>query len=144
MRAETTAEHARREGMREARLAPHRAALARAADLFERREAESAIATVMLEHPAAARCYNVDEEGVQFGHVYSRGVHVARFLPLDEESGANWESRPYFREAMASPGQIVATFPYLSISGNYMCVTMAVAVERDGRHYVLGIDIDWD
>lgn len=144
MRAETTAEHARRKGMREARLAPHRVALARAAQLFERHEAESAIATVMLEQPDAARCYNVDEDGMQFGHVFSRGVHVARFLPLDEESGANWESRAYFRDAMASPGHIVATFPYLSISGNYMCVTMAVAVERDGRRYVLGVDIDWD
>ncbi|HTJ95708.1 MAG TPA: EAL domain-containing protein [Pararobbsia sp.] len=144
MRAETTAEHIRRNALREARLAPHRAALERAAELFVRHAPESEIAAVMLDHCAAVRCYNVDQDGMQFGHVYSRGVHVARFLPLDEESGANWESRPYYREAMASPGRIVATFPYLSISGNYMCVTMAIAVERDARRHVLGIDIHWD
>ncbi|CAM2143493.1 EAL domain-containing protein [Pararobbsia alpina] len=144
MRAETTAEHTRRNGLREASLAPHRTALLRAVDLFLQRAPESEIAAVMLDHEAAVRCYNVDQDGMQFGHVYSRGVHVARFLPLDEESGANWESRAYFREAMASPGKIIATFPYLSISGNYMCVTMAIAAERDGRRYVLGIDINWD
>lgn len=144
MRAETTAEHARRNGLREAKLAPHREALKRGAEMFTQGASESEIAVVLLARPDAARCYNVDQDGMQYGHVYSRGVHVARFLPLDEESGANWESRSYFREAMAAPGKIVATFPYLSISGNYMCVTMAVAIEREGRHYVLGIDIDAD
>ncbi|RKP57538.1 EAL domain-containing protein [Pararobbsia silviterrae] len=144
MRAETTAEHARRNGMREARLEPHRAALAHAAELFLKRAVESEIAAVMLAHPDAARCYVVDEDGMQFGHVYTRGVHVARFLPLDDESGANWESRPYFRKAMESVGEVVSTVPYLSISGSYMCVTMALAVERDGRRYLLGVDVDSD
>jgi EAL domain-containing protein (putative c-di-GMP-specific phosphodiesterase class I) len=144
MRAETTSEHARRNALREARLQPHRAALRRAAELFLKRDTEADIAACLLALPDAARCYNVSQDGMQYGHVYSRGEHVARFLPLDDESGANWESRAYFREALSVPGEVVATFPYLSISGNYMCVTMAIAVVRDERLYVIGIDVDWD
>jgi hypothetical protein len=130
--------------LREARLGPHRSALNHAARMFENGDPEAEIAARLLDQPDAARCYNVSEDGLQYGLVYSRVRHVARFLPLDDESGANWESRAYFREALRMPGQIVATFPYLSISGNYMCVTMAIAVIRDNRAYVLGIDVNWD
>jgi EAL domain-containing protein (putative c-di-GMP-specific phosphodiesterase class I) len=144
MRAETTSEHARRNALREARLAPHRSALNQAARMFVNGDPEAEIAARLLDQPDAARCYNVSEDGLQYGLVYSRVRHVARFLPLDDESGANWESRAYFREALQMPGQVVATFPYLSISGNYMCVTMAIAVIRDNRAYVLGIDVNWD
>ena len=144
MRAESNAERARRERLRDARLGPHQEALRRAAQLFARGEPESEIAAVMLSNPDSLRCFNVDEDGIQFGHVFTRGAHTARFLPLDDENGANWETRPYFREAIAAPGRLVSTFPYLSISGNYMCVTIAITVERDGRQYVLGIDIQWD
>ncbi len=144
MRAETTSEHARRNALREARLEPHRSALNHAARMFANGDPEAEIAARLLDQPDAARCYSVSEDGLQYGLVYSRVRHVARFLPLDDESGANWESRAYFREALRMPGQIVATFPYLSISGNYMCVTMAIAVMRDNRAYVLGIDVNWD
>jgi EAL domain-containing protein (putative c-di-GMP-specific phosphodiesterase class I) len=144
MRAETSSELARRNALREARLEPHRAALNHAAQMFANGDAEADIAARLLALHDAARCYNVSEDGMQYGLVYSRVKHVARFLPLDDESSANWESRPYFREALRVPGQIVATFPYLSISGNYMCVTMAIAVARDNQLYVLGIDVNWD
>jgi EAL domain-containing protein (putative c-di-GMP-specific phosphodiesterase class I) len=144
MRAETTSEHARRNALREARLEPHRTALRRAARMFAEGAHEGAIATCLLALSDAARCYTVSQDGMQYGNVYSRGEHVARFLPLDDESGANWESRPYFRDALRMPGEVVATFPYLSISGNYMCVTLATAVVREGRAFVLGVDVDWD
>lgn len=144
MRSETTAEHARRNAVREARLEPHRAALRRAASLFAAYQGEDAIAACLLAQPDAARSYTVSQDGMQYGQVYSRGEHIARFLPLDDEGGANWESRAYFREALKAPGKVVATFPYLSISGNYMCVTLAIAVMREGQVFVLGIDVDWD
>jgi EAL domain-containing protein (putative c-di-GMP-specific phosphodiesterase class I) len=144
MRAETTSEHARRNALREARLHPHRGALNQAAQMFSDRGAEADIAACLLTQPDAARCYTVNQDGMQHGLVYSRVRQVARFLPLDDESGANWESRAYFRDALSAPGQVMATFPYLSISGNYMCVTMAIAVVRDDQVYVLGIDVNWD
>ena len=48
--------------------------------------------------------------------------------------GTNWQNKPYFRRAMAAPGAIQVTRPYLSVTGPKLCVTLSLACEVEGAH----------
>ncbi|MBN3736937.1 EAL domain-containing protein, partial [Burkholderia sp. Tr-20390] len=67
----------------------------------------------------------------------------ARFSPLADAQGANWLRRPYFRSAIAEPGRVQVTRPYLSINEAQPCVTLSVAVRIGDAQRVLCGDIDW-
>ncbi|NIF45781.1 EAL domain-containing protein, partial [Burkholderia sp. Tr-862] len=67
----------------------------------------------------------------------------ARFSPLSDAQGANWLRRPYFRTAIAEPGRVQVTRPYLSINEAQPCVTLSVAVRIGDAQHVLCGDIDW-
>ncbi|EDK86938.1 conserved domain protein [Burkholderia mallei 2002721280] len=72
-----------------------------------------------------------------------RASHETRFLPLADAQGANWLRRPYFRAAIAEPGRVQATRPYLSINEALPCVTLSIAVRVNDALCVLCGDIDW-
>lgn len=72
-----------------------------------------------------------------------RARHETRFLPLADAQGANWLRRPYFRSAIAAPGRVQATRPYLSINEALPCVTLSIAVRVHDALCVLCGDIDW-
>ena len=58
-------------------------------------------------------------------------------------AGTNWQNKPYFRRAMAAPGSIQVTRPYLSVTGPRLCVTLSLACEVEGAMYVLCADLDF-
>lgn len=93
------------------------------------------------------RCYLLDELGLQIGSNYSAQplteTKDARFQPLDDARNAIWARRQYFQDAIAEPGRVHISKPYLSITGGELCVTLSIAGYHDGNLQVLCGDIDW-
>ncbi len=101
----------------------------------------------LLNRPRALRCYLIDAEGGQVGpNVLSEQTarrSDARFKPLANVSNASWSRRPYFRPAVAHPGRIQNSRPYLSIPDAQMCITLSVTVDIDGARLVYCADLQW-
>ncbi|TGN40081.1 EAL domain-containing protein [Marinobacter confluentis] len=99
----------------------------------------------LLNHPTVSRCYLVDENGVQIrdtlvSDTTSRNLDP-RFRPLESTSSADWYRQQYLRQAIARPGSLQVTAPYLCITGAYMCVTLSLGYRENGRLNVLCCDI---
>ena len=99
----------------------------------------------LLDHPTVSRCYLVDENGVQLedtliSDATSRNLDP-RFRPLESTTSADWYRQQYLRQAIATPGSLHATAPYLCITGAYMCVTLSMGFSANGRLCVLCCDI---
>lgn len=101
----------------------------------------------LLEMPQVQRCYVLDNEGKQLGEsIYplTRQVPLnTHFLPLADTRGANWNRKPYFRNAIVHPGKVKVTRPYLSITGVELCVTLSICIEVDEQVRVLCCDISY-
>lgn len=101
-----------------------------------------------LELPKAERCYLLDKNGSQLGKSFvtanASSLSNPRFNPLSDSSDAIWARRHYFRRAIAQPGEIQASRPYLSIAGGNMCVTLSVAVFSKKELVVLCGDLKWN
>lgn len=95
---------------------------------------------------AVERCFLLDGEGRQMGRnlvsLRNAGAADARFAPLMDVSGAIWETREYFRRAMAAPERVQVTPPYLSLTGPKSCITLSVAVRTGAGTKVLCADLD--
>lgn len=106
-----------------------------------------AACAALLEMPRAERCFILDGEGRQVGTnalPATRNDTVdPRFAPLLEARGAIWSRRHYFRRAMAQPGVVQTSRPYLSIVGASMCVTLSIAIRRAGKVCVFCCDVKW-
>ncbi len=100
----------------------------------------------LLNRAHVARCYVLDQHGVQVGDNVEpqpgRAGAGRRYAPLLDAAGACWSRKPYFLRAMAEPGRVQVTRPYLSVTGAHMCVTLSVAVEREREIHVLCCDLD--
>lgn len=74
----------------------------------------------MLTMPNVLRCFLLDKNGRQLGSniaLPSRAMQAdKRFLPVANGKEAVWSRRPYFQRALASPGQVQVSRPYLSIT----------------------------
>ncbi len=129
------------------RLAPYQRAFERAAERLAAGEPLDEVCWNFLALDHAARCFLLDERGRQAGRNVvlraDRASHETRFLPLADAQGANWLRRPYFRAAIAEPGRVQATRPYLSINEALPCVTLSIAVRVNDALCVLCGDIDW-
>ncbi len=93
------------------------------------------------------RCYLLDQDAVQISENLTPPSGVsktdARFLPLEDVAGARWFRRHYFRRAIADPGKVHMSRPYLSLTGTGMCVTLAIGVRTGGGALqVLRCDLD--
>lgn len=96
----------------------------------------------------AAMCYLLDEHGRQLGSlVFRRGDSAQtlasqnQFEPLHNCSNARWSRRQYFRRAVAFPGAVQLTRPYLTLQGGRMCFTASVAFELAERTVILCGDV---
>ena len=129
------------------RLAPYLRAFERAAERLAAGEPLDEVCWNFLALDAAARCFLLDAHGRQSGRNVvlraDRALAEARFSPLADAQGANWLRRPYFRSAIAEPGRVQVTRPYLSINEAQPCVTLSVAVRVGDTQRVLCGDIDW-
>ena len=93
------------------------------------------------------RCYFLDERGVQAGANFT-SLHASadvdiRFEPLNDVRNAIWARRQYFQRAIAEPGRIHISKPYLSITGGRLCITLSIATREGDKLHVLCGDIDW-
>ncbi|GGC58220.1 EAL domain-containing protein [Marinobacter halophilus] len=99
----------------------------------------------LLNHPTVSRCYLVDDKGVQIADTLVSDATIRnqdlRFLPLENTTSADWFRQQYLRQALAQPGNLHVTTPYLCVTGAYMCVTLSLAYQSEGRLNVLCCDI---
>jgi hypothetical protein len=102
----------------------------------------------LLKLPSAQRCYLIGSDGLQIGanvdaesNVYSQDP---RFELVQPTEGTDWQTKPYFRRAIETPGKVQITRPYLSVTGPKLCVTLSFAFEAaDGSQQVLCVDLDF-
>jgi EAL domain-containing protein (putative c-di-GMP-specific phosphodiesterase class I) len=101
----------------------------------------------LLSLPRVQRCYVLDHMGSQLGdNLYPpnrQASHDNRFQPLADTRGANWNRKPYFRNAIIHPGKVKVTRPYLSISGVEMCITLSISIEVEGELRVICCDLSY-
>jgi len=102
----------------------------------------------LLKLPSAQRCYLIGSDGLQIGaNVEAESkVHTEdlRFEVVQPTEGTDWQTKPYFRRAIESPGKVQITRPYLSVIGPKLCVTLSFAFEAsDGSQQVLCVDLDF-
>ncbi len=103
----------------------------------------------MLALPNVLRCYLLDGNGRQLGDNIlppGRAPQVdRRFLPVADASDAIWARRPFFQRAMAEPGQVQVSRPYLSITDARMCVTLSILLKNEpAQDCVYCADILWE
>ena len=106
----------------------------------------SAVRT-LLELDCTERCYLVAADGSQIGasaeSARSAAARDRRLTPIRPATGTNWQTKPFFRRAMESPGKIQITRPYLSATGPRLCVTLSYALLLNGSYHVLCVDLDF-
>jgi EAL domain-containing protein (putative c-di-GMP-specific phosphodiesterase class I) len=128
-------------------IAPYQNAIGHACSLIEGGVATDHACQGFLELPDALRCYILDEAGVQLGPSLLPEGRAAqadtRFAPLRDGSGASWARRPYFRRAMAHPGRVQVSRPYLSLADARACVTLSMSLRGPDGTYVLCGDVLW-
>jgi len=102
----------------------------------------------MLALPNVLRCYVLDGNGRQLGDnvVPPKGAHLdRRFFPVSNPGEAVWSRRPYFQRAMAEPGQVQISRPYLSITDAKMCVTISIRIKNFSlQDRVYCADVLWE
>jgi hypothetical protein len=59
------------------------------------------------------------------------------FAPLQNVKGARWSRRPYFRRAVAAPGELQVTRPYPTMHSRAMSTTLSVCFTLGGMKRVL-------
>lgn len=88
----------------------------------------------MLAMPNVLRCFLLDGNGRQLGDNIAPPIHALnadkRFLPVSNASGVVWSRRPYFQRAVAAPGQVQISRPYLSVADARMCVTLSIMIRN--------------
>ncbi len=118
-----------------------------AARKLEQGVSMKAACIALLAMPHGERCFMLDEEGRQVGAnmlpAARSDIMDPRFAPLASASGAIWSRRHYFRRAMAQPGVVQTSRPYLSIVGANMCVTLSIAIRCAGKTRVFCCDVKW-
>jgi EAL domain-containing protein (putative c-di-GMP-specific phosphodiesterase class I) len=102
----------------------------------------------LLKLPAAQRCYLIGSDGLQIGENVEAESKVhsqdQRFEVVQPTEGTDWQTKPYFRRAIETPGKVQITRPYLSVLGPKLCVTLSFAFEAsDGSQQVLCVDLDF-
>lgn len=126
-------------------IRPHRGAFVQSANLLAEGHDPTVATRIMLSMPNVQRCYLLDEHGTQMGEILPSVNHRVpsdpRHGPLSNARGGSWIHRPYFRRAMAKPGAMQITRPYLSFVDARMCLTLSMAIPAAVGTRVLCCDI---
>lgn len=126
------------------KLEAHLAVFTRAAQLLQQGADIDRASAELLQLPAGRCCFLLDSAGRQIGGDALPLKHqksMPQFTPLTDLRGAVWRHRDYFRRAMAVPGEVQVSRPYLSGDGAAMCVTLSIALTIDGQTRVFCADI---
>lgn len=124
-------------------MAPFQNAIGYASALLAAGHPFEAAARPFLDLPGAEVCYLLGPQGHQIGEnqwaagplAGSGAIHAqgpAVYAPFRDTRGARWARRPYFRQAMASPGKVQVTRPYRTLHGTHLCVTVSTAFHLPG------------
>lgn len=136
------------EGKRRAFIEPYHASLGQSAAKLSVGGKLAASSAALLDRPHILRCYLLNENGRQVGeHLlprYRTATTDKRYQPLADTAEGNWYRRPYVRRALAQPGRVQTTRPYLSASDVTVCITTSIAFQVQGKTFVLCCDIDWE
>jgi len=131
------------------RMQPYLDAIERAARDLQSGQEMARACRAFLRLEDADACFLIDGSGRQVGanHLPSsqRPGHCApaQFAPLVDVAGACWSRRPYFRRAIANPGQIQVTRPYLAMQSLRMCVTLSMSVMTPVGLMIVCGDVAW-
>jgi len=121
-------------------IAPFQNAIGYAAALLAAGHPFEAAARPFLDLPGAEVCYLLGPQGHQIGEnqwaAGPLGDGVAQaptvYAPFRDTRGARWARRPYFRDAIASPGKVHVTRPYRTLHGTHLCITVSTAFHMPG------------
>jgi EAL domain-containing protein (putative c-di-GMP-specific phosphodiesterase class I) len=97
--------------------------------------------------PGVMRLYLLDASGAQISQNLCAPECSSldmRYGPLHDIHGATWYRRDYYRSAIAQPGHVHITDPYLSMCGNRSCVTLSLCFQSEDSIHVLCADIEWN
>jgi hypothetical protein len=136
------------QAQRHAKLEPYFSGLATAAGALASGVGLPAAAAALIAQPYTQRCYLIGGDGLQLGANLEAERNASardpRLEPMRPTAGTNWQNKPYFRRAIASPGAIQVTRPYLSVTGPKLCVTLSIAYTRKGGTEVVCADLDYE
>lgn len=107
----------------------------------------AAACAMLLAIDRVDRCYLIDTAGTQIGASVlppGREPAASRFAPLEDAEGANWSRKPYHYRALAHPGALQLSRPYLSVANSCLCVTLSLTVELHEGTRVVCCDINWE
>ena len=130
------------------RIGPYARALEEARRLLEAGQAPEVACAAFLALDDAELCYFLDAQGEQVGrNLYGAGripaAALNQFAPLADPQGARWSRRPYFRRAMAAPGQLQVTRPYPTLQSHRICITMSISFAVGGKTLIVCGDMLW-
>ncbi|SAL57456.1 EAL domain-containing protein [Caballeronia telluris] len=127
-------------------LTPYRSQLEDAIARLSDGASTEAACAALLALPCTSNCFFLDQRGRAFSPALPGAAARPageRFAPIADPSTGRWDNRAYFADALASREQLIASAPYLSVTGASLCVTLTVAVRYRGAWIVVGTDIDW-
>lgn len=130
------------------RVRPYVEALERARRLMENGHTPEFACSSFLALADAELCYLLDANGEQVGQNLSSAnripsVTANQFAPLADCRGARWSRRPYFRRAVAAPGQLQMTRPYPTTQSHRICTTLSICFQSGDAKLVVCGDMLW-
>ena len=129
------------------RLQPYIAALADAVLALSSGAERSKAVRALLALDCTERCYLVAADGSQIGASAEAERNLSardrRLKPIRPTTGTNWQTKPFFRRAIETPGKVQITRPYLSAAGPKLCVTLSFALTLNASYHVLCADLDF-
>jgi EAL domain-containing protein (putative c-di-GMP-specific phosphodiesterase class I) len=129
------------------RLEPYIAALADAVLALSSGADRLKAVRALLDLGCTERCYLVASDGSQIGASAEAERNVSardrRLKPIRPITGTNWQTKPFFRRAVETPGKVQITRPYLSAAGPKLCITLSFALSLNGSYHVLCADLDF-
>ncbi len=127
------------------KIVKYRTLFTNAVGELKKGQALSNACSELLDDSKVVRCYNIGTDGIQLGNTLVGKHYVSltdkRFKPLEDARSADWFRRHYLRRAIAHPGQIQVTRPYLSITGAHMCITLSMKFSNPSGDSVLCCDL---
>lgn len=101
---------------------------------------------ILFSNDSVIRCYLLDPSGIQIGPTIVSPKAVKRcdprFAPLHDARSADWFRRHYLRRAVLHPEQLQITRPYMSITGEAVCITLSVMFDSPVGSMVFCCDVE--
>lgn len=127
-----------------AQLTIFEAMLTACSDLIRLGHSFEASCAGLLTQLGCRRIFLLNDEGYQLTQTIAsdNSAAMARYHPLQQAQGANWARRKYFQRAIAAPGRVYISRPYLALPDASIDVTFSLAFSMNNQTFVLCCDVD--